>query len=95
MRVVDPETPGLGGPQVPGGGMARKDRHTFLVGRRGSRLAFGMLSRAFGKSSVRTCPTAKDEVRPVFFLNPWGEDRDRPECFDLGSRGSERESTHL
>ena len=39
VRVVDPETPDLGGPWDPGGGTARKDRHTFLVGRRGLWLA--------------------------------------------------------
>ncbi len=76
VRVVDPETPDLGGPWDPGGGTARKDRHTFLVGRRAS---------LFDNSSVllsireveRNEPVraAKDEVRPVFFLNPWGEDR--------------------
>ena len=56
--------------------MARKDRHTFLVGRRASVCAMTrVLSRAFGKSSGRADRTAENEVRPVFFLNPWGEDR--------------------
>ena len=76
MRVVDPVTPGLGGPQVSGGGMARKDRHTFLVGRQASgSLSFEDARKSIAEMKSRagdSIRTAGSEVRPVFFLNPLG-----------------------
>ena len=54
--------------------MARKDRHTLLVGRWGrmARLC-GWLSRAaVGTSRRHGSSIVRSDVRPVFFLNPFG-----------------------
>jgi hypothetical protein len=61
VRVVNPVTSGLGGPQV-------KRRQNGSQGpAHASRGRNGFRKEMFSP--------AKSEVRPVFFLNPWGEDR--------------------
>ena len=62
MRVVNPATPGLGGPQVI---MAVE-----WLARTGTRFSGG----GYGSESG-TVADWEGEVRPVFFLNPLGEDR--------------------
>ena len=59
--------------------MARKDRHSLLVGRSAAGSLFLRNDAHKGiaaiKSSQPAVRVAKSEVRPEFFLNPWGEDR--------------------
>ena len=60
MRVVNPVTPGLRGPEV----IRRRD------GLQGP-------AHAGGKGALQGAARAAGLMRPVFFLNPWGEDRSR------------------
>ena len=59
--------------------MARKDRHSLIVGWMGFRInrCRTVLARAPARreTSRKSFRTAKSEVRPVFFLNPLGGDR--------------------
>ena len=72
VRVVDPETPGLGGPQV----NRRRDgsQGPAHVSRGSVRLMVrtgGVVHETTsGRSELGS--TAENDVRPVFFLNPLG-----------------------